>query len=229
MQKQYVRQLFDSIAYRYDLLNHLLSGGIDFYWRRVAIDVLEPSAPKRILDVATGTADLAIASLRLNPSKVIGVDISTPMLDVGRRKVEAMKASEIIHLQEGEAEHLQFAEGEFDATIVAFGARNFENLTAGLSEMHRVLKKKGKIVVLEFSKPRTFPFRQIYFVYFRNILPFVGRLISKEREAYQYLPDTVMAFPDGEEFVSILHEAGFSSITQRILTFGIVTVYCGEK
>jgi len=229
MQRQNVRRLFDSIAHRYDLLNHLLSGGIDFYWRRAAIDALRSSAPKRILDVATGTADLAIASLRLNPAEVIGVDISTPMLELGRRKVEAKNASAVIHLQEGEAEHLEFPSGDFDAAIVAFGARNFENLAGGLREMNRVLRKRGRIVVLEFSKPRAFPIRQIYFSYFRHILPLVGRLISREKQAYQYLPDTVMAFPDGEEFVRILRDAGFSSITDQRLTFGIVSIYCGEK
>ncbi len=229
MQRQNVRRLFDSIAHRYDLLNHLLSGGIDFYWRRAAIDALRSSAPKRILDVATGTADLAIASLRLNPAEVIGVDISTPMLELGRRKVEAKNASAVIHLQEGEAEHLEFPSGDFDAAIVAFGARNFENLAGGLREMNRVLRKRGRIVVLEFSKPRAFPIRQIYFSYFRHILPLVGRLISREKQAYQYLPDTVMAFPDGEEFVRILRDAGFSSITEQRLTFGIVSIYCGEK
>lgn len=229
MQKQHARRLFDSIAYRYDLLNHLLSGGIDLYWRRAAIGTLESSAPKKILDVATGTADIALAALRLNPEEVVGVDISASMLEIGRRKVEARKATDVIHLREGEAEHLQFADGQFDATIVAFGARNFENLRAGLKEMHRVLKKAGKVVVLEFSRPRAFPFRHLYFLYFRHILPIVGRAISKDKEAYQYLPDTVMMFPDGEEFAGILREAGFSSVTQRALTFGIVTIYCGEK
>jgi demethylmenaquinone methyltransferase/2-methoxy-6-polyprenyl-1,4-benzoquinol methylase len=191
--------------------------------------MLESSKPKRILDVATGTGDLAIASLRLNPVEVVGVDISTLMLEIGKRKIEAREATEVIHLQEGEAEHLQFPDARFDAAIVAFGARNFENLPAGLKEMHRVLKTAGKIVVLEFSRPRTFPFKYLYFLYFRNILPLVGRAISKDKEAYQYLPDTVMAFPDGKEFAGILRQAGFSSVTERTLTFGIVTIYCGEK
>ena len=229
MQKQYVRRLFDSIAYRYDLLNHLLSGGIDLYWRRAAIGLLESSAPKRILDVATGTADFAIASLRLNPEEVIGVDISTSMLDLGRQKIEARNAAAVIQLQRGDAEQLEFPENRFDAAIVAFGARNFENLDAGLKEMHRVIRKRGKIVVLEFSKPRLFPFKQIYFLYFRKILPLVGSAISKDREAYKYLPDTVMSFPEGEAFAGILREAGFSSVFQRRLTFGIVTIYSGEK
>ncbi len=229
MQKQYVRRLFDSIAYRYDLLNHLLSGGIDFYWRRAAIETLASRKPKHILDVATGTGDFAIAALRLNPTEVIGVDISMPMLEVGRRKLSARKLESTIRLEAGEAEHLQFPDHRFDAAIVAFGVRNFENLEAGLTEMRRVLKPGGKILVLEFSKPRLFFFKQFYFFYFRNILPLVGRMISKDNEAYRYLPDTVMKFPDGDDFVNIVKRAGFSSITQQPLTFGIATIYCGEK
>jgi len=229
MQKQYVRRLFDSIAYRYDLLNHLLSGGVDLYWRRRAIDVLKPVKPQHILDVATGTADFAIAALQLDPAEIIGVDISEPMLEFGRRKIASRGVAQKIRLETGEAEHLRFPANQFDAAIVAFGARNFENLEQGLSEMRRVLHQKGKILVLEFSKPRTLIFRQLYFFYFRNILPLIGKIISKDKDAYQYLPDTVMQFPDGKEFVSILGKIGFSSVTQLPLTFGIVTIYCGEK
>lgn len=229
MQKQYVRRLFDSIAYRYDLLNHLLSGGVDFYWRRTAIETLASRKPKRILDVATGTADFAIAALRLNPEEVVGVDISEAMLEFGRRKLAAKKLSDKIRLEAGEAEDLKFPDNHFDAAIVAFGARNFENLEGGLGEMRRVLKKRGSLVVLEFSRPRVFPFKQLYFFYFLNILPFVGRIVSKDKEAYRYLPDTVMQFPDGEEFLDVLRKIGFSSVNQRSLTFGIATIYCAEK
>ena len=229
MHKVDVRRLFDSIAYRYDLLNHLLSGGFDFYWRRAAIQTIASRKPKHILDVATGTGDFAIAALRLNPVEVVGVDISAPMLEIGKRKLAARNLETKIRLEAGEAEHLQFPDGHFDAAIVAFGARNFENLEMGLMEMRRVLKEGGQIVVLEFSKPRVFLFKQLYFFYFRNILPFVGRLISKDKEAYQYLPDTVMKFPDGEDFTSILRKVGFASITQRPLTFGVATIYCGQK
>ena len=211
MHKVDVRRLFDSIAYRYDLLNHLLSGGFDFYWRRAAIQTIASQKPKHILDVATGTGDFAIAALRLNPVEVVGVDISAPMLEIGKRKLSARNLATKIRLEAGEAEHLQFPDGHFDAAIVAFGARNFENLEMGLMEMRRVLKEGGQIVVLEFSKPRVFLFKQLYFFYFRNILPFVGRLISKDKEAYQYLPDTVMKFPDGEDFTSILRKVGFAS------------------
>ncbi len=229
MEKAYVRSLFDKIAYRYDLLNHLLSGGVDLYWRRAAIQHLFAVQPQRILDVATGTADFAIAALRVQPAEVIGVDISEPMLNVGRKKIAQRRLSEKIRLFSGEAENLAFDSGSFDAAIVAFGARNFEHLDKGLSEMFRVLRTGGKIVVLEFSKPRLFPFKQLYFFYFRFVLPFVGRLISKDKEAYQYLPDTVMKFPEGEDFRKRLSAAGFSDIREQRLTFGIATVYTGMR
>lgn len=229
MQKEYVRSLFDNIAYRYDLLNHLLSGGVDLYWRRQAIETLVQHHPKRILDVATGTADFAIAALRLNPETVIGVDISEPMLEVGRKKVAQRKLNGTIQLQTGEAENLMFGAASFDAAIVAFGARNFEHLDKGLSEMYRVLRTGGKVVVLEFSRPKMFPFRQLYFFYFKNILPMVGRMISKDKEAYQYLPDTVMKFPEGNDFLNRLASAGFSSVREGRLSFGIATIYTGVK
>ncbi|HLP18347.1 MAG TPA: bifunctional demethylmenaquinone methyltransferase/2-methoxy-6-polyprenyl-1,4-benzoquinol methylase UbiE [Bacteroidota bacterium] len=229
MEKAYVRSMFDGIAYRYDLLNHLLSGGIDLVWRRAAIDLLAEIRPKKILDVATGTADLAIASIRLNPASVTGVDISEEMLSIGRKKIERRGLDRTIRLETGEAEHLRFDGGSFDAAMVGFGARNFEHLTAGLTEMCRVLRPGGKIVVLEFSRPRSFPFKQLYLFYFRSVLPAIGRLISKHSEAYQYLPDTVMKFPDGEQFCDVLRSCGFTSVTQKPLTFGIATVYTGIK
>jgi demethylmenaquinone methyltransferase / 2-methoxy-6-polyprenyl-1,4-benzoquinol methylase len=229
METQYVRSLFDSIAHRYDLLNHLLSGGIDFYWRRKAIDHLVELQPKRILDVATGTADFAIAALRLKPHEVVGVDIAEEMLAHGRRKLKKRELDSVISLQSGEAEHLQFGSGTFDAAIVAFGARNFEHLENGLSEMQRILRDGGKIVVLEFSRPRMFPFKQLYFFYFRSILPLVGKAISKSDQAYRYLPDTVMKFPDGEDFMAILRKIGFRDTKEERLTFGIATIYTGLK
>ena len=229
MQKHYVRTLFDSIAYRYDLLNHLLSGGVDFYWRRRAVEHLKESRPKRILDVATGTADFAIATIRLNPREVIGVDISEEMLKLGQAKLVKKGYDSIIRLQSGEAEKLQFEADVFDAAIVAFGARNFEDLEKGLREMHRVLKPGGQIVVLEFSRPRHFPFKQLYFFYFKNVLPFIGRLVSKSDEAYSYLPDTVMKFPDGNDFLLILQEVGFRTTKEERLTFGIASIYSGVK
>jgi len=224
-----IRRIFDSIAYRYDLLNHLLSGGIDLYWRRSAIQTLASLHPKHILDVATGTGDFAIAALRLNPVEVVGVDISMAMLEFGRRKIASRSLDKFIRLEAGEAEHLRFSEGQFDAAIVAFGARNFADLEKGLTEMRRVLRQGGRIVILEFSKPKLFIFKHLYFFYFRRILPLVGTMISNDKEAYQYLPDTVMKFPDGDEFVTILQKTGFVSVTHRALTFGIATVYSGEK
>lgn len=229
VQKQYVRSLFDSIASRYDLLNHLLSGGVDLYWRKRAIEHLRAIAPQRILDVATGTADFALAALRLNPRQVIGVDIAENMLSIGREKVAAKGLDGAITLANGEAEHLAFDDASFDAAIVAFGARNFEDLGQGLSEMRRILRPGGKIVVLEFSRPASFPFKQLYLFYFRRILPLAGRLLSKNTEAYSYLPDTVMKFPEGAAFLAILARAGFSSLASERLTFGIASIYTGIR
>lgn len=229
MSTTYVRDLFDSIARRYDFLNHLLSGGVDFYWRRRAVDHLAGLRPQRILDVATGTADFAIAALRLGPGRVVGVDVAEGMLEQGRRKLKDRGLDGMVTLETGQAEQLRFGAGEFDAAIVAFGARNFENLEAGLAEMYRVLRSGGKIVVLEFSRPRRFPLRQLYFFYFRRILPIVGRLVSGSPLAYTYLPDTVMKFPEGEDFVGLLRKIGFIETTQDRLTFGIASVYTGVR
>ncbi len=229
MQKQYVRSLFDSIAYRYDLLNHLLSGGVDLYWRRVAVEALRSLQPKKILDVATGTGDFAIAALRLNPKEIVGVDISERMLAFGRKKVHDRGLESLIRLETGDAEHLQFEDGTFDAAIAAFGVRNFEHVEKGILEMYRVLQPGGKIAVLEFSKPRVFPFKQLYFFYFLNILPLIGKIVSKDTAAYHYLPETVLKFPDGEEFLAILRSAGFVDVTFRLLTLGIATLYIGTK
>jgi demethylmenaquinone methyltransferase/2-methoxy-6-polyprenyl-1,4-benzoquinol methylase len=229
MQKSYVRSLFDDIAHRYDLLNHLLSGGIDFYWRRRAIQHLVDVEPRRILDVATGTADFAIAALHLHPIQVVGVDVAEEMLKYARKKLEKRGLEHLISVQQGEAENLRFETGSFDAAIAAFGARNFHNLPKGLAEMHRVLRPGGKIVVLEFSRPTRFPFKQSYFFYFKNIVPLVGRIISRHEYAYQYLPDTVMRFPEGQEFLKILRGVGFAAVAQERLTFGIATIYTGMK
>ena len=229
MSESKVQTLFNAIAARYDLLNHLLSGGVDLYWRRKAIAALQDLQPKRILDVATGTADLAIAALRLGPSAVVGVDIAENMLAVGREKLTRRRLDGVITLQSGEAEHLAFPDGSFDASIVAVGARNFADLSQGLREMCRVLRPGGRIMVLEFSRPSAFPFKQLYFFYFRRILPIVGRIISKDPGAYTYLPDTVMKFPEGDGFLAILRAAGFRTVRQERLTFGIATIYTGDK
>ncbi len=230
MQKHDVQTLFDAIAYRYDLLNHLLSGGMDLYWRRRAVEHLRSgSPPKRILDVATGTGDLAMASLRLGPREVIGVDIAENMLKVGREKIREAGLQDRITLLWGDAENLAYPAGAFDAAIVAFGVRNFENLERGLREMYRVLAPGGRIVVLEFSRPSRFPLKQMYFFYFLHVLPRIGRALSHHDEAYRYLPDTVLKFPEGQQFLETLRNAGFTAVTQERLTFGIATIYDGRK
>jgi demethylmenaquinone methyltransferase/2-methoxy-6-polyprenyl-1,4-benzoquinol methylase len=227
--KQYVRSLFNAIAYRYDLLNHLLSGGIDLYWRRKAIEHLRPDAPRTILDVATGTGDFALAALRLNPERVVGVDIAENMLAIGREKLRRRGAQHRVTFELGDAERLAFSDGTFDAAIVAFGVRNFENLNQGLREMRRVLNPGGRVIILEFSRPQTAPFRQIYLAYFRTILPLIGRLVSGHTGAYTYLPDTVMRFPEGPAFLEQLRASGFDDLREERLTFGIATMYSGRR
>ena len=227
--KQYVRSLFNAIAYRYDLLNHLLSGGVDLYWRRKAVEHLRPDAPRAILDVATGTGDFALATLRLDPERVVGVDIAEQMLAIGREKLRRRGIQDRITFEQGDAEHLTFGDGTFDAAIAAFGVRNFENLNQGLREMHRVLKPGGRVVILEFSRPRTTPFRQIYLGYFRTMLPLIGRLVSGHTGAYTYLPDTVMRFPEGPAFLEQLRACGFDDLREERLTFGIATMYSGRR
>ncbi len=224
-----VRALFDSIAHQYDLLNHLLSGGIDVTWRRRAIDTLRDLRPSRILDVATGTADFALAAMRLQPDQVVGIDVAERMLELGRTKIARRRLEEKIVLEPGTAERLRFADGSFDACMVAFGARNFTDLRQGLHEMYRVLRPGGRILVLEFSRPTTPPFRQIYLFYFTRVLPLIGKVVSGSDHAYRYLPDTVMRFPDGEDFLRILRETGFAHVREERLTFGIVTIYTGER
>jgi demethylmenaquinone methyltransferase/2-methoxy-6-polyprenyl-1,4-benzoquinol methylase len=227
--KQQVAEMFDNISKRYDFLNHFLSLGIDIAWRKKAIAYLKDDQPKKILDVATGTGDFAIEALALNPEKVIGVDISEGMLDVGRQKMNKKGYENIIEMRSGDSENLTFDEGYFDAAIVAFGVRNFENLGKGLAEMHRVLKPGSKAVILEFSKPTIFPFKQLYNLYFRWILPGIGRFVSKDKSAYTYLPESVKEFPYGKDFLQILEKAGFKNTTCRPLTLGISSIYIGEK
>ena len=222
----HVRSLFDSIAYRYDFLNHTLSSGLDILWRRRAVRLLQQLHPRRILDVATGTADLAIETACLNPERVIGVDISTKMLEIARVKIIKKNLEDIITLESGEAEHLRFESGLFDVVMTAFGARNFENLELGLREFHRVLRIGGTVMILEFSKPSRSPVKQFYS---RYLLPLLGDLISKNRSAYEYLPSTITEFPDGEEFCKCLLSAGFSNATWYPQTFGIASIYMAVK
>jgi demethylmenaquinone methyltransferase/2-methoxy-6-polyprenyl-1,4-benzoquinol methylase len=227
--KQQVARMFDSISGNYDFLNHFLSMGIDIRWRKKAIKLLAGGNPKIILDVATGTGDFAIETLKLNPDHVIGVDISAGMLDVGRKKMKARGYDQKIDMQLADSENLPFVENKFDAVIVAFGVRNFENLEQGLAEMLRVLKPGGRMIVLEFSKPNKFPFKQIYNFYFKFILPKIGRLISRDPAAYTYLPESVQAFPDGQAFTSILDRLGYKQTSCKPLTFGISSLYTGIK
>ena len=203
--------------------------GIDKLWRKKAIRILSDYKTDALLDVATGTGDFAIAAMKLKPSKIIAFDLSEQMLNVGRLKAERMGLGNSIKFVKGDSEAMPFSDRQFDAITVAFGVRNFENLEKGLREFHRVLKPKGVAVILEFSKPKYFPFKQFYFFYFFTILPLVGRMVSKDRSAYSYLPESVMAFPDDQKFLSILKGCGFSRSRQKRLTFGIATIYIAEK
>ena len=227
--KKQVAEMFDSISGKYDFLNHFLSLGIDIRWRKKAVKMLQDLQPKQILDIATGTGDFAIEALKLNPDKVIGVDISEGMLDVGRKKMVKKGYSEIIDMQSGDSENLHFEDNKFDAVIVAFGVRNFENLEKGLSEMNRVLRPGGRAVILEFSKPTVFPFKQLYNFYFRWILPKIGKVVSKDNAAYTYLPESVNEFPFGNDFLEILKKTGYKNTKCKPLTLGISSIYVGEK
>ena len=221
--------MFDNISGKYDFLNHFLSMGIDIRWRKKAVKYLKKSHPKQILDVATGTGDFAIENLKLNPDKVTGIDISEGMLNVGREKIAKKGLENKIELLQGDSENLPFEDNKFDAVTVAFGVRNFENLEKGLSEIHRVLKPEGKLVVLEFSKPTIFPFKQLYNFYFKWILPKIGNTISKDQAAYTYLPESVQAFPNGNEFLNVLEKVGYKETLCKTLTFGISSIYVGVK
>jgi demethylmenaquinone methyltransferase/2-methoxy-6-polyprenyl-1,4-benzoquinol methylase len=224
-----VAQMFNNISRRYDLLNHLLSLGIDIYWRKQAIKVLKPEKPELILDIATGTGDFALEALALKPEKIVGVDISEGMLAVGREKMRRRGLSDKIEMRLGDSERLPFEDNIFDAIIVAFGVRNFEHLEQGLADMYRVLRPGGTTVVLEFSKPQGFPFKQLYNFYFKNVLPLIGKLISKDQSAYTYLPESVQAFPDGEAFLRVMQQVGYTQTQCKTLTFGISSIYWGKK
>ncbi|MCX6223689.1 MAG: bifunctional demethylmenaquinone methyltransferase/2-methoxy-6-polyprenyl-1,4-benzoquinol methylase UbiE [Bacteroidia bacterium] len=221
--------MFDQIAGSYDFLNHLLSLNFDKGWRRKAIDTLTPAKPRRILDVATGTADMAIGAIRLNPDQVTGVDVSSGMLEIGRKKILDRGLSDRITLIEAACETLPFAESSFDAVMVAFGVRNFKDPELGLREIHRVLSPGGKLAILEFSLPRQKWLRAGYRFYFHHVVPAIGRWFSRDLSAYRYLPDSVETFPKGEAFVDLLNRAGFTASDYKPLSSGICGLYTGSK
>lgn len=227
--KEQVAEMFNNISKRYDLLNHVLSMGIDILWRKKAVRMLKPFSPKVILDIATGTGDFAIESANLKPDKIFGVDISKGMLNVGRKKIVDKKLDNVIEMQLGDSENLSFEDNYFDAVTVAFGVRNYENLKLGLSEMFRVMKPGGHVVIIEFSKPSKFPVKQVYNFYFKAILPTIGKLVSKDQSAYTYLPESVSAFPYGQKFIDIMKEVGFKETKAIPLTLGISSIYWGSK
>ena len=228
-EKDKTEAMFDGIAGKYDFLNHFLSAGTDIIWRKNAIRILGNHNPKNILDVATGTADLAIAASHLNPEKITGIDLSEKMLEIGQKKLIQKNLGDHIELMKGDAENLPFESNCFDAVIVGFGVRNFENLDKGLLEMKRVLKEGGVLIILEFSNPTHFPIKQLYHFYFKAILPTIGKLVSKHRSAYSYLPQSVLEFPDGNDMVKILHDLGFKNCQFQPQTMGIATIYSGIK
>ncbi|WP_300728675.1 bifunctional demethylmenaquinone methyltransferase/2-methoxy-6-polyprenyl-1,4-benzoquinol methylase UbiE [uncultured Bacteroides sp.] len=225
-----VEKMFDNIAPAYDNLNHVLSLGIDKSWRRKAINCLKPYRPQHMMDVATGTGDFAIQACRvLQPQELIGTDISEGMMNVGREKVKQANLADRISFAKEDCTNLSFPDNRFDAITVAFGVRNFENLDLGLQEMHRVLVPGGHLVILELSEPEHFPMKQLYALYSKVVIPTLGKLLSKDRSAYTYLPESIRAFPQGEVMQEIIRKAGFSQVTFKRLTLGICTLYFATK
>jgi len=228
--KKQVENMFDKIAYRYDFLNRFLSAGIDVGWRKKAIKELVSLHPKQILDVATGTGDFAITSYEiLKPEKITGIDISEGMLEIGRKKIIKTGLQNQIELLNGDSEAILFDDNSFDAVTVAFGVRNFENLEKGLSEIKRVLRPGGKLIVLEFTRPSMPVIKQLYGFYMKFITPKIGKIIAKNNDAYQYLNDSVFQFPEKENFIHILNQSAYRNAFYKTLTLGICTIYCAEK
>ncbi len=227
--KEQVADMFDSISPKYDFLNHLLSGGIDIIWRKKAIRLLKNKGIKTVLDIATGTGDFAIETLKIQPDKIIGVDISEGMLSFGKEKIKKLGLENKITLQVGDSENLPFEDKSFDAITVSFGVRNYENLEKGLTDMLRVLKPGGYCLILEFSNPKKFPMKQLYAFYSKYMLPILGKLISKDPAAYTYLPESVQAFPDGKDFLEIYQKVGYSKTEWIPMTGGICSIYLGRK
>jgi len=226
--KKQVTKMFDNIAGSYDFLNHTLSLGMDNLWRKIAIKKLTNN-PTTILDIATGTGDFAISASKHTNANITGIDISQGMLDVGIEKINKKELENRIKLQLADSENLPFEDNSYEAITAGFGVRNFENLNKGLSEMHRTLKEGGIVAILEPSEPTSFPLKQLYNLYFHHILPFIGGIISKDKNAYTYLPDSVSAFPSGNEFLSELEKAGFKQCKHIPLTLGIVSLYIAIK
>ncbi len=225
-----VEHMFDNIAHSYDLLNRRLSFGIDSYWRKTALKQLEPFSPQKILDIATGTGDLAILSTKmLHPQHVTGIDISEGMMDIGREKVRKNGLDNIISFEKQDCEKLTYQDNSFDAIISAFGIRNFQHLDKGLAEMCRVLKNGGHACIIELSHPMKFPMKQLFKIYSHTILPIYGKFVSKDNNAYRYLTSTIEAFPQGEEMTKSLKKAGFCQTRFKRLTFGICTCYIATK
>lgn len=227
--KEEVAEMFNNISKKYDFLNHFLSLGIDRIWRKKAIKELREIKPDRILDIATGTGDFALAALKIDPSEVIGIDISEGMLNVGKEKMKKKKVDHIITLQLADSENLPFDDNYFDALTVGFGVRNFENLEKGLSEMLRVIRPEGKAIILEFSKPKKFPVKHGFGFYSKYIIPLLGKSISNDKRAYAYLPESVLAFPEGDDFKNILRKVGYQNVKSRLVSGGIATIYIGSK
>jgi demethylmenaquinone methyltransferase/2-methoxy-6-polyprenyl-1,4-benzoquinol methylase len=227
--KEEVAEMFNNISPKYDFLNHTLSMGIDRLWRRRAIRELKKYQPKDLLDLATGTADFAIAAAAIKPKKIDGVDISSGMLEVGRQKIKAKGLEKLITLRLADGESLPYSDGSFDAITIAFGIRNYEHPDRGLREMYRILREQGAVFILEFSQPERFPVKQLYKFYFRNILPVIGKAISSDKSAYSYLPESVAHFPYGAAFINMLESAGFINCRAIPLSAGIATLYIGEK
>jgi demethylmenaquinone methyltransferase/2-methoxy-6-polyprenyl-1,4-benzoquinol methylase len=228
--KEQVAEMFNDIAPRYDFMNRFLSAGIDIAWRRKALKTLLAIKPEEMLDVATGTADVSIMASRiLTPKKIIGIDISEGMLSVGRQKIIRQGLSDIISLQTGDSEHIDFPDNRFDAVTVAFGVRNFADLAKGIGEIHRVLRPGGKLVVLEFSRPHMPGISGLYNLYMNHIAPRMGGIFSKNRAAYQYLNDSVQRFPEGKAFLEVLENAGFKQTVCKRLSLGICSIYTGIK
>ncbi|WNJ19566.1 bifunctional demethylmenaquinone methyltransferase/2-methoxy-6-polyprenyl-1,4-benzoquinol methylase UbiE [Pontibacter sp. G13] len=227
--KEQVVEMFDNIAPSYDLLNHALSFGVDILWRKNAIKHLKPYQPKVIVDMATGTGDFAIEALSLNPDKVIGIDISPEMLEVGKQKMKKKGVDDRIEMIIGDSEDIQLDDKSVDAFTVGFGVRNFENLNKGLGELHRILKPGGAGAILEPSFPTSFPLKQLFQLHFRVLTPILGKMISGDDAAYKYLPESVRAFPNGKEFTDICQGVGFSKATYYPLAFGMCSMYILEK